>query len=105
MHGVPTDHLAEMGGLNVRRYQLRPRYTRVENKFIVESELVNLFARRRVSRKFPTAQAHAILQEASIKLDITGFQGCVQPKESFVKEKIEKSSKKKVPREATERTN
>jgi hypothetical protein len=92
-----------MGGLNVCRCQPRSRYARVEDKFIVESEPVNSFAR--AQKKFPTAQAHAILQEAGVKLDTMGFQGCLQPKESPVKEKIEKSGKKKVPREATERTN
>jgi hypothetical protein len=94
-----------MGGLNIHCCQPRPWYTRVEEKFIVESEPVNPFTRRRVSRKFPMAQAHGILQEASVKLDTTCFQGSLQPKESLVKEKIEKSGKKKVPREATKRTN
>jgi hypothetical protein len=94
-----------MGGLNIHCCQLRPWYARVEEKFIVESELVNPFTGRGVSRKFPTAQAHAILQEAGVKLDTTCFQGFLQPKESLGKEKIEKSGKKKVPREATKRTN
>ena len=33
-HGVPTDHLADMEGLNVRRRQPRPWYTGVKDTFI-----------------------------------------------------------------------
>jgi hypothetical protein len=29
-HGVPTDHFADIGGLNERRHQPRPRYAEVE---------------------------------------------------------------------------
>jgi hypothetical protein len=35
-HGVPTDHLADMDGPNIRRRQPRSWYTGVEDKFIVE---------------------------------------------------------------------
>jgi hypothetical protein len=33
-HGVPTDHLADMDGLNIRRRQPRPWYTGAEDKLI-----------------------------------------------------------------------
>jgi hypothetical protein len=48
------------------------------------------------------AQAHAHRRVSGFKLDIPEFQGCFQPKEFLVIEKIEKINKKKVPREAAE---
>jgi hypothetical protein len=54
-HGVPTDHLASMDGLNIRRHQPRPRYAWVENKFVVESEPVNPYAGYEVQKEFPMA--------------------------------------------------
>jgi hypothetical protein len=35
-HGVPTDHLADMDGPNIRRHQPRPLYTGARDKFIAE---------------------------------------------------------------------
>ena len=35
-HGVPTDHLADMDGPNIRCCQPRPWYTGAGDKFIVE---------------------------------------------------------------------
>lgn len=60
-YGVHTSHFANTGGPNGRLCQPRPWYVEAEGKFIVESELVNLFAGRRVWRKFPTTQAHAVM--------------------------------------------
>jgi hypothetical protein len=35
-HGVPTDHLADMDGPNIRHRQPRPWYTGAEDKLIAE---------------------------------------------------------------------
>jgi hypothetical protein len=79
-YGVPTNHLADIGGPNSHHRQPRPRYAKVECKFIIENEPINHFAGRGVWRKFPTTQAHAIPREVCVKLDTLGFQGCLQPK-------------------------
>jgi hypothetical protein len=70
-----------MGGLNDHRHQPRSWYAWAEAEFIIESEPVNPFVVHRVWRKFPMTQAHAILWEAGVKLDISEFQGCLQPEE------------------------
>jgi hypothetical protein len=67
-HKVLTDYLADMDGLNVCRPQPRPRYAGAEDKFIIESEPINPYTGHRVWKEFPTAQAHAIPRDKSIKL-------------------------------------
>jgi hypothetical protein len=47
-------------------------------------------------------QAHATRWVNGFKLNIPKFQGCLQPKEFCVIEKIEKIDKKKVPRKPGE---
>jgi hypothetical protein len=47
-------------------------------------------------------QAHANRRVSRFKLDTPEFQGCLQPKEFTVTEKLEKFVKKKVPKEAAE---
>jgi hypothetical protein len=42
-------------------------------------------------------QAHATRWENGFELDIPEFQGCLQPKEILVTEKIENIDKKNVP--------
>jgi hypothetical protein len=68
----------------------------------VEGEDGNPFAERRVHGHQPLVQAQANRWESGFKLDIPEFQGCFQPEEFLVTEKIEKINKKKVPREAAE---
>jgi hypothetical protein len=105
-HGVPTDHLANMGCPNVCCRQPRPRYAGVEDKFIIENEPINHFASwHDVWKEFPTAQAYAITRDADVKLDTLDFQGYLQHKRSTFKENIQKYDKKNVPREAMERKN
>lgn len=80
-YGVPIDHFANMGCPSDHHRKPRLQYAEAECEFIVESELVNPFARHRVPRKFPTTQAHAILWQAGFKLDLPEFQGCLQLEE------------------------
>jgi hypothetical protein len=111
-HGVPTDQLADMDGLNVRRRQPRPRYAGAEDKRITETRLhmekqftvsgdqikalttqfSNMgghngdgsgdpFAERGTHRRQHHAQAHANQWGNRFKLNISEFQGDLQPEE------------------------
>jgi hypothetical protein len=82
-------------GPNGHCRQPRPRYVEAKGKFIAENELVNPFAWCGVQRKFPMAQAHTIPREAGVKLNTPNFQVCLQSKESPIKEKIERSDKRR----------
>jgi hypothetical protein len=84
-HKVPTNHLADMDGSSVRRCQPRLQYAKARDKYIIESEPINPLVGHEARRKFPTTQVHTILWEVGIKLDISGFQGYLQPKEPLVK--------------------
>jgi hypothetical protein len=107
-HGVPTDHLADMDGPNIRRRQPRLWYTGVEDKLIVayrrhmeqltvlgdkikalatqisnmcghnENGSRNSFAERGTHGRQHHAQAHAHRRVSRFKLDILEFQGCFQ---------------------------
>jgi hypothetical protein len=131
-HGVPTDYLADMDGPNICHRQPRPWYTGVEDKLIaayrrhmeqltvlrdqikaLATQISNMcghnkngsrnpFAERETHEHQHHAQAHAHRRVSRFKLNIPEFQGCFQPKEFLVTEKIEKINKKKVPREAAE---
>jgi hypothetical protein len=123
-HGVPTDHLADMDGPNIRPRQPRPWYTGADDKLIAayrrhmkqltvlgdqikalvtqisnicghnENGSRNPFAERGTHRRQHHAQAHAHRWVSRFKLDILEFQGCFQPKEFLVTEKIEKNQQK-----------
>jgi hypothetical protein len=131
-HGVPTDHLVDMDGPNIRRSQPRPWYTGAKDKLIAayqrhmeqltvlgdqikalatqisnmcghnENGSRNPFAERGMHERQHYAQAHAHWRVSRFKLDIPEFQGCFQPKEFLMTEKIGKINKKNVPREAAE---
>jgi hypothetical protein len=62
----------------------------------------NPFTERRTQGRQHLAQAHANRRVSRFKLDTPEFQGCLQPKEFIVTEKLEKFDKKKVPRETVE---
>jgi hypothetical protein len=124
-HGVPTDHLADMDGLNICRRQLRPWYTGAEDKLIAahrrhmeqltvlgdqikalatqisnmcghnENGSRNLFVECGTHERQHHAQAHAHRRVIRFKLDILEFQGCFQSKEFIVIEKIKKKNNKK----------
>jgi hypothetical protein len=51
-----TTRFSNMGVNNVRHCQPRPQHAGPEDKFIVESKLVNPFVECRVRRRFPTTQ-------------------------------------------------
>jgi hypothetical protein len=129
-HGVPTNHLADMDGPNIRHRQSRLWYTGAEDKLIVayqrhmeqltvlrdqikalanqisnmcghnENGSTNPFAECGTHGRQHHAQAHTHRRVSRFKLDISEFQGCFQSKEFLVTEKIEKINKKNVPREA-----
>jgi hypothetical protein len=121
-----------MDGLNIHRHQPRPWYTGVEDKLIAtyrrhmeqltvlgdqikalvtqisnmcghnENGSRNPFAEHRTHGRQHHAQAHAHRRVSRFKLDIPELQGCFQPKEFIVTEKIEKINKKKLTREAVD---
>jgi hypothetical protein len=62
----------------------------------------NPFIEHRTQGHQHLAQAHANRRVSRFKLDTPEFQGCLQPKEFIVIEKLEKFDKKKVPKEAEE---
>jgi hypothetical protein len=131
-HGVSTDHLVDMDGPNIHCRQPRQWYTGAEDKLIVayrrhmeqltvledqikalatqisnmcghnENGSRNPFAKRGTHGRQHHAQAHAHRRVSRFKLDIPEFQGCFQPKEFLVTEKIGKINKKKVPKKAAE---
>jgi hypothetical protein len=68
----------------------------------MKTETLLRSAERGVHKHQPFVQAQANRWEFGFKLDILEFQGCFQPKEFLVTEKIEKINKNKVPREAAE---
>jgi hypothetical protein len=96
-----TKPLSIGSGRDRRRHIPSPHDSEEEDAY-VEDEDGNPFAERRVHRHQPLVQAQANRWESGFKLDIPEFQGCFQPKEFLVTEKIEKINKKKVPREAAE---
>jgi hypothetical protein len=65
-----------------------------------ESGSRNQFAEYGMHGRQHHAQAHAHQQVNRFKLDKSEFQGCLQPEEFLVIEKLEKIDKKKVPKEA-----
>jgi hypothetical protein len=62
----------------------------------------NPFTERRMQGRQHLAQAHANRRVSRFKLDTPEFQGCLQPKEFTVTEKLEKFVKKKAPKETAE---
>jgi hypothetical protein len=56
-----------------------------ETNLSFKSEFINPLIGHEARRKFPTTQVHTILWEVGVKLDISGFQGYLQPKEPLVK--------------------
>jgi hypothetical protein len=92
--------LLSIGSGRDRRQHIPSPHDSEEEDAYVEDEDGNPFAERRVHRHQPLVQAQANRWESGFKLDIPEFQGCFQPKEFLVTEKIEKINKKKVPREA-----
>jgi hypothetical protein len=94
--------LLSIGGGQDRRRHIPSPHESEEDDARVEDEDGNPFAERGVHRHEPLVQAQANRWESSFKLDIPEFQGCFQPKEFLVTEKIETINKKKVPREAVE---
>jgi hypothetical protein len=96
-----TKLLSIGSGRDRRRHIPSPHDSEEEDAY-VEDEDGNPFAERRVHRHQPLVQAQANRWESGFKLDIPEFQGCFQPKEFLVTEKIKKINKKKVPREAAE---
>jgi hypothetical protein len=96
-----TKLLSIGSGRDRRRHIPSPHDSEEEDAY-VEDEDGNPFAERRVHRHQPLVQAQANRWESGFKLDIPEFQGCFQPKEFLVTEKIEKINKKKVLREAAE---
>jgi hypothetical protein len=60
------------------------------------------FTERQTQGRQHLAQAHANRRVRRFKLDTPEFQGCLQPKEFIVTEKLEKFDKKKVTKEAAE---
>jgi hypothetical protein len=62
----------------------------------------NPFTERQTQGRQHLAQAHANRRVRRFKLDTLEFQGCLQPKEFIVTEKLEKFNKKKVTKEAAE---
>jgi hypothetical protein len=90
-----TTQLSNMGGHNRRRRQPRPRYLGVEDKFIIESELVNPYVGHGVRRRFPTTQAHAIPWEVGVNLDTLKFHSYLQLEEFLATEKNRKIRPKK----------
>jgi hypothetical protein len=122
-HGVLTDHLANMDGPNICRRQPRPWYTGAEDLLLnidntwrsnswfwgIKSKCGhneigsrNLFTERRMQGRQHLAQAHANRRVSSFKLNTLEFQGCLQPKDFIVTEKLEKFDKKKVLKETAE---
>jgi hypothetical protein len=99
---VALTKLLSIGSGRDRHRHIPSPHDSMEEDAYVEDEDGNPFAECGVHRHQPLVQAQANRWESGFKLDIPEFQGCFQPKEFLMTEKIEKINKKKVPREATE---
>jgi hypothetical protein len=86
--------LLSIGSGQERRWHIPSPHESEEDDARVEDEDGNPFAERGVHRHEPLVQAQANRWESGFKLDIPKFQGCFQPKEFLVTEKIEKNQQK-----------
>jgi hypothetical protein len=107
VHGVDNKLIAayrrHMEQLTVLGDQIKALVTQISNMCgHNENGSRNSFAECGTHERQHHAQAHAHRRVSRFKLDIPEFQGCFQPKEFLVIEKIEKINKKKVLKEAAE---
>jgi hypothetical protein len=90
-----TEQLSIESGQDRHRHIPSPHESE-EDDACMEDEDGNPFAERGVHGHQPLVQAQANWWESGFKLNIPKFQGCLQPEEFLVTEKIEKIDIKKV---------
>jgi hypothetical protein len=101
IEALPT-RLSNMSGHNERHHRPPPHISEEEDEYDNGYKFGIPYAELQTQGHRSLTQAQATWWENGFKLEILEFQGCLQPEEFLVTEKIEKIDKKKVHREAAE---